>query len=224
MSRILVVSPHFDDAIWSVGELMLDRIERGDRVVIYTPFGGEPPKSQPANHAKWDLLRKEHWDACMALGVTRVDNGTLLDDACGSLTQEQVTRGMYDNLTAHLMGQWAAPYLQWALPDEVWIPHGIVHPDHVMAHEAAFAIYKNFFPEVERLVYEELPYRVNYPAFMAGWKTLARRGKLEGYDPKHLPRKKELARMYASQLVRGEEDERGLWAPERLWRFHKKGE
>jgi LmbE family N-acetylglucosaminyl deacetylase len=39
----LVLSPHPDDAVWSVGGCLAEWAARGDRVVVLTAFDGDPP-------------------------------------------------------------------------------------------------------------------------------------------------------------------------------------
>ncbi len=181
--RVAVISPHLDDAVFSVAEHMLSRPDWD--FTIITPFAAAPEGNE-----KYATLRAEHSAVCAAGGWTEV-NGPFFDDAFATRT---------DISTLRLWLQLATP------PDveAVWMPVGIHHPDHRSVRAATRNDGTPFW------LYEELPYRVLYPREFG---LQAR--KMVGYDPSMLERKKELCRMYASQI--GPDIERCLYVPERLW-------
>lgn len=175
--------------MFSVAEHMLSRPDW--EFTIITPCAGIPPDE--AGAAKYRTLLAEHGEVCEATGWKQA-NGPFLDDVYGP-----------DNLDG--LGVWLCGGLQpgrsdWY--DEWWAPMGIHHPDHREVRRVAGRIGR---PTARFLEYEELPYRVLYPP--------QGRGGLIGYDPSMLERKRELCRMYASQI--GPEIERCLYVPERLW-------
>lgn len=201
--KIAVIQPHYDDAAFSVGELMLDRRSRGDQITIITVFGGIPPMGVdgPVNphFLKWDILSREHASVCRTFGFEEISLSYLDDAARGDV---EVVEGMLRaDLSQLLVG---TGFDQW------WVPCGIHHPDHV---DVRFACRDIGRPTERLMLYEELPYRVLYP----GEQVARDYHRLVGYDPKWLTEKKVMVRMYASQLREGEEAERCLWAPERLW-------
>lgn len=201
--RIAVIQPHFDDAAFSVGELMLDRLSRGDEITIVTVFGGPPEMvvagvSNP-HFLKWDILSSEHQSVCRTFGFEAIDLSYLDDAARGSAAVDDVAlRSDLEILLADAgFGQW-------------WVPAGIHHPDHVDVRLACGMIGRL---SDRFMLYEELPYRVLYPFEF----TMRHHYRLAGYDPQWLAEKKAMVRVYASQLREGEEAERCLWVPERLW-------
>jgi LmbE family N-acetylglucosaminyl deacetylase len=201
--KIAVIQPHYDDAAFSVGELMLDRRSRGDQITIVTVFGGIPPAvvhgvANP-HFLKWDVLSREHASVCRMFGFDEINLSFLDDAARGGVEVDDAA--LRNDLRQLLVG---TGFDQW------WVPYGIHHPDHV---DVRFACNRIGRPSEAFLLYEELPYRVLYPPQV--WLGSYRR--LAGYDPKWLVEKRVMVRQYASQLREGEEAERCLWVPERLW-------
>lgn len=195
--KIAVISPHLDDAVFSVAEHMLSRPD--DQFCIVTPCGGIDGPDD-AYRAKYLRLHREHRDVLMATGWGATD-GAFLDDAAGPDGLRNVQ-------------SWLEHVLQEGgrdLFDEWWVPFGIHHPDHIAVHAACARIGR---PSARYVLYEELPYRVLYPPMILP--PIALQGEMDGYDPSMLERKRELCRLYVSQI--GPEVERCLYVPERLWR------
>lgn len=192
--RVAVISPHLDDAVFSVAEHMLSRPDW--EFTIVCPCAGEG--NDATYIGKYQRLLREHRDVLMATGWEAA-NGPFLDDVAGPSN----LFGIDDWLASALKGGGGRDRF-----DEWWVPVGIHHPDHLAVRAACGRIGR---PTARISFYEELPYRVLYPgsrnqAFM----------KLAGYDPSMLERKRQLCRMYVSQI--GPEVERCLYVPERLWR------
>jgi LmbE family N-acetylglucosaminyl deacetylase len=190
--KILVLQPHYDDAVWSIAEHMLTWLKAGDHVGVCTVFGwtGAP---------KEDLLAVEH---AQAMSLMRMDEAWALDfrdDAHRDrgLTRSDVARAM------------AAQVEHWK-PDVAVVPMGIHHPDHRMCAMTAWD-----HRRVPTWRYEELPYYVLYPsqcvtdddARGVGWHLRK--------NDDFLPFKKALCQIYASQWA--PHLERTVYAPERLW-------
>ena len=184
--RVAVISPHLDDAVFSVAEHMLSRPDW--HFTIITPFAAAPEGNE-----KYATLRAEHAAVCAAGGWTEV-NGPFFDD------------GFDIPPDVKSLQLWLALAIGPSV-DEVWAPVGIHHPDH---RTARLALAEVGGGTSQMWLYEELPYRVLYPAEFG-----LRARQLVGYDPSMLERKKELCRMYASQI--GPDIERCLYVPERLW-------
>lgn len=189
--RRVVISPHLDDAIFSVGEQLA-----GAPATIACPFAGIP--NDRAGRQKYLTLRREHTRACRTLSLDRFD-GPFLDDV-------YPTR----NLSA-LRGWFKAAVHQ---AGEVWVPLGIHHPDHILLAALALDVLQGR-PFV---LYEELPYRVLYPEATATAlacirlrRTLHPRGTRAA-----LGAKRSAVESYRSQL-RGDEAARCLYVPERTW-------
>jgi len=203
--RIAVISPHADDAIWSVGEHMLSRPD--DRFTILNVCGEIPP-ARTGFAEKYETLLAEHEEACIRGGWERID-GPFYDDAVRS---ESYRSTFSSYLPRWLEGALCGKLTSVDFFDEWWLPAGIHHPDHINVRLAAFTLTR---PSVPFCVYEELPYRVLYPreAIMRVEGT-----ELTGFGPlgPQLEAKRRLASVYVSQI--GPEVERCIYVPERLWR------
>lgn len=136
----VVISPHVDDAIFSIGAYLSVMPS-----VIITPFAGVP--ADPEGEAKHLRLRREHQDACYTLGA-RAINGTFLDD----VYEAPPRRKLYDWLAGELLGG-----------EDVYIPLGLHHPDHVVISNLMIRWLNAELPGGQVYFYAELPYRVDYP-------------------------------------------------------------
>lgn len=147
MKRTAILSPHVDDAIFSLGDYM----QSLEDVTIVTPFAGIP--NDATGMMKHIALRKEHEKACDFLDVDYI-NGDFFDDVYQPRPE------------ATALIAW----LEIILPkfDSIIAPIGIHHPDHVLL--------RNVLMEKFRIdkFYMELPYGVLYPDIAAKLKILAR--------------------------------------------------
>jgi LmbE family N-acetylglucosaminyl deacetylase len=146
--RIVVVSPHCDDAVLSCGGRLATAVRRGYPIRVITICGGVPPGE--ARVSDWDL-RCGFADARQA-ALARLDEDR---EACRRLGAELIQLPWLDVLyAAHMTGPgYAASDLVVALSArldgdrdstrerdsaEVWVPAGLSgHPDHVFARDAA---------------------------------------------------------------------------------------
>ena len=160
--RVVVVSPHLDDAVLSAWRVLAGR--RG--VEVLTCFAGYPP--QDAAMGSWEVATgglqgraavaaRRHEDrAALALsdsGVTHLD----LPDA----QYRRDDTGVVDNL-AELLG----PRLRGR--EEVWLPAGIGgHVDHCATRDAVLAASD---ASSRRMLYADLPYAAQpgWPAGLTG--------------------------------------------------------
>lgn len=200
---VLVISPHLDDAIFSLGAWIAGQTD----VIVATVFAGVPgatvdPISDRYETAAEEVAcrRNEDTDACHHLGA----------------------------MTAH--GRWLdGPYNGHAEPDEDgiarWIrgledlldatalvrPAGVRHPQHQAVARAAALSHR---PGVDRYAYAELPYSVLWPELMPDVV-----GELVDHHPDStgITAKETACAMYASQYP--DTDQAALSAPERLWRL-----
>lgn len=197
--RVAIVSPHLDDAIFSVAEHMLSK--PCDEYLIVCPFAAIP--TDDAGRAKYERLLAEHAAVVSSLRERGIDaaelNGPFLDDVYGAQNADQIAEWFLDELKNEEIA-------------ELWSPVGIYHPDHLLA---AYVTGKGLAKRLGTrwAAYEELPYRVLYPS--DALLRLPEGCEMRGYDPSHLEAKKELCRMYESQI--GPDLERDLYVFERLW-------
>ena len=151
-SRVLVVSPHLDDAIFSLGAAMASHIRNGGSVTVLTVLAGDPNTSEPA--ATWDRLsgfttaresvlarRCEDKEACSVIGVAPIH----LDGQDGQYSPARDD----DSLGAAIR-------LAAARHDEVLVPgHPLHHPDHEYVNRLTLAA---LVPGTRIRLYAEEPY------------------------------------------------------------------
>jgi LmbE family N-acetylglucosaminyl deacetylase len=138
MSNV-IFSPHTDDAIFSLGDYILDN----ERITIASAFSGVP--TDDVGYKKHTLLRQEHDKACAVVNA-KVINNDLLDDVYGKQDKNVLTN-------------WVISIIKDF--DHIYIPLGIHHPDHILLSDTIFSVMDNFVKEY--FFYSELPYRVLYP-------------------------------------------------------------
>lgn len=154
MRRLLVVSPHLDDAVFGCGELML----RMPGALCVTVFAGLP--RDPGQQTAWDR-DAGHACALEAMACRRGEDAAALrllgavphwlpytDDQYGErtpATRADVTSTLVALIDAHA-------------PDVIAIPLGLFHRDHLLTHEAAAAALR-LRPGGEWLAYEDALYR-----------------------------------------------------------------
>lgn len=175
MKRHLIVSPHSDDALFSLGSYISRLVNSpSNEVTILSPFAGIPP-DEPGEK-KHKLLRKEHTKACSIMGVNYI-NGDFLDD-------------VYPATDTYDLIQWFVKALKGY--DVIYVPLGIHHPDHITI--------RNLFVENFdfHYYYEELPYRVLYPALRTELLLDLIRGEPQTFN--HEKKKEEAVQAYKSQL------------------------
>ena len=193
--NILVIQPHRDDACFSICEHLLGWLEDGHQVTLVTVFGAIPDwQPDETKHAIFDL---EHNAVVAALGGVRDIQFNFHDAAAVERSPMPLyqTQGQIRKALDDFVGEGFYDVTVW--------PAGIHHPDHL----AVAACRPN---EGRQWVYEELPYYVLYPDLPVRYSSWERLGSRSFLD-----RKKVLCRAYRSQF--GENEERCLWAPERVW-------
>lgn len=172
----VVLSPHTDDAIFSLGA----HLDTLDDVVIASVFAGIP--TDYLGRRKHEKLREEHTRACAKIGASEV-NAEFLDD-------------VYQPSPPDAVEAWIWTHVHDA--DTVYIPVGIHHPDHLRVTEIAAGM----LDDMRRVFfYEELPYRVDYPE-LATQRVIdvAVNGPLYGWQAESSPAKRAAVDCYASQI------------------------
>lgn len=202
MDRLVIV-PHFDDAVLSLGD-HLNLWARTESVHVATAFGGVPRKpvsttfdqgsgfadSTQARNARW----LENQEALHQLGVYSISAGDFRDAQYGESPDEKDVR------------RWVEGLVEMMEPKHVIATLGLHHADHKMLGDAVFGLTTH--------VAEDLPYRVLFPLEVLDALELIPVGELVSEVP--YSEVKEMAvRRYGSQL----------WSlsvptvlcPERLW-------
>jgi hypothetical protein len=81
----LIFCPHTDDAIFSLGDYIIDNI--GDVFTVAAAFAGIP--TDEVGYKKHNTLRQEHDEACAMINA-KVVNGDLLDDVYGKQNEDNL--------------------------------------------------------------------------------------------------------------------------------------
>ena len=225
LARIVVVSPHFDDAVQGTGYVLAGH----PRTTVITVFGGRPP-AYPEPPSEWDALggfrigddvvairRQEDAAALDVLGADHVwlhfaDHQYLTEEERPS--PEEVSGAVLVALDA-------------AAPTSVFVPFGLGNPDHDVTHHAA-RLLMDERPGWAWFCYEDAGY-CHIPGLLA-WRvsSLFRDGRwptpaIVPVDPDH-DRKRRALECYRSQVppLRADHrlDERmAAPAPEQYWRI-----
>lgn len=213
MNKLLVISPHFDDAVLSVGQFMA---ERPDCEVI-TVFGGYPKHSEKVVTAydtkcgfknAQDAVserRRENNEATALLNATAID----LDFPDGQYGEEVTTEQITGTLQNFVDGQ---EY------EGIFAPLGLGHPDHIKVASAVLAL----DTELPIILWEDLPIRVTEPELVPQ--------RLEELGLKYNPSRTILNRVhiadkiralmcYTSQMGTGILDPYLMYVPERFYNY-----
>jgi LmbE family N-acetylglucosaminyl deacetylase len=219
----LFVSPHLDDAVLSCGELIASSVA----ALVVTVFAGRPAEGTPLTG----------WDAACGFGPD--------DDPIAARRSED--RAALDVLGARSLwldfvdDQYGAPRPAAAMaatltdavtretPNEVYVPLGLFHADHLRASEATLAVMPRF-ANLAWHAYADAIYRRIEGAVDGRMRALADAGvALTPVTPRRAAdahaRKREAVACYASQL-RGLQNRRhhdDVFARETYWRVHREG-
>lgn len=227
LGRIVVLSPHFDDAAMGAGQMLIRHA--GAQTTVITVLGGRPP-AYPDPPTQWDALggfrsgddvvaaRREEDRAAMAvLGASAV----WLEFADHQYLAEPERPKAAE----------VAPVLEEAVsalaPTAVFVPMGLANPDHVMTHDAAMLV-RARRPDWSWFAYEDHGYK-HIPGLLAWrvsklfrsgtWPTPALVPVVADFD-----RKRKAIMCYTSQIPPLERDH-GLTerldanVPEQFWRL-----
>lgn len=170
--KTAIISPHTDDAIFSLGSL----IPNLENVTIISPFAGIPQEER--GRIKHETLRREHRAACITAGVNYT-NGNFLDDVYGQQNEEELVIWLSSQIGSF---------------DEIYVPLGIHHPDHIFIRDIFIEYFEfDYF-------YEELPYRILYPKLASEMAQKFTTG-MRRFKQPHLPSKEPAVKMYKSQIA-----------------------
>lgn len=190
--KVAIISPHTDDAIFSLGDSIQYLLHTGKEVTIISPFAGVPDDA--AGYSKHTLLRKEHARACTMLGV-EIINGNFLDDVYPDRDLSYLEGWLKEMVLGH---------------DRIIVPLGIHHPDHIIVRNIFVENFNHFD------FYEELPYRVLYPELRDQVATKYIGNRFLSRSINTTNTKKFAVEAYASQII-GHKILEQLYVPERMW-------
>ncbi|HWT70933.1 MAG TPA: PIG-L family deacetylase [Oxalicibacterium sp.] len=198
VGKLLVFSPHLDDAVLSCGEMLAQHA--GAEVV--TVFAALPQSGAPLTrwdaasgfHSAQEALAKRWQEDDAALTLLSAHPVRL--DFCDS--QYDATPSQQD-LSDHLH-----QLLQRADADTVMLPAGLFHSDHILLHQALMAI-RHSHPGKMWLMYEDALYR-RIPGLLQQRLSFLERGGVRAtpleflHDERMRMLKRQAVSCYASQL------------------------
>ncbi|MBV8634524.1 MAG: PIG-L family deacetylase [Burkholderiaceae bacterium] len=220
LGRMMVISPHLDDAVFGCGELLA----AAPGTVVATVFAGTP--AQTIAQTSWDTSCGFNDSSC-AMQARRHEDWTALTSLCATPIWLNFCDSQYGQTPS--MSQIGCVLLEllayWQV-DTFLIPIGLWHSDHILAHRAALAAWKDN-PGLRCLAYEDSLYRRIGNSLQLRLAEMLCKG--IGATPIDIPTgnraaiKKQAVQCYASQL-RGLSTPRrpsdtDLMAPERYWKL-----
>jgi LmbE family N-acetylglucosaminyl deacetylase len=142
LGRVMVISPHLDDAVFSCGELL----SAHPRATVATIFAGTPPAGRATTD--WDRAcgfrsaceamvarRNEDASALLALGARPVWLNFLDSQYCNGSAGAAVPQA--DDIAESI-----ALLVTREQPDAVLFPLGLFHSDHDLTHRACLAAWQ----------------------------------------------------------------------------------
>lgn len=214
LSKIVVVSPHLDDGIFSTGDMLATE----SNAAVVTIFSGIPRMDTATEYDKatgfttsqqaMRSRRDEDIQAAHHLGVEFV-HFDYLDSQYSDESYD--FEDMYKRLELFLKDA-----------DVIYSPVGLKHPDHQITRELVLS-YMQKNPQKVYFMYEEMPYWVMNPNEAAGvLKEISEvfNVSFEYMNPRKLTSAKIFAvNRYKSQINTGDISPYTLLVPERHWRI-----
>lgn len=221
LDRILVVSPHLDDAVFGCGELL----SACPGAVVVTVFAGAPAAGDPLT--EWDRAAG-FVEGDDVIAARRTEDKAALDclDAVPVWLEFRDSQYREQPLAATAIAAALAAALARYPVDTVVIPLGLFHSDHQLVHAAALELCRGR-SEPAWLGYEDVFYRRIPGLLQARLATLQSMGVSATPVALDRPTRPELkraaTRCYASQLRAlgspGRPGGRDAAAPEGYWRL-----
>jgi LmbE family N-acetylglucosaminyl deacetylase len=174
LSRVVIVSPHLDDAVLSCGGFMAAH----PGVTVLTVFAGNPG-SYPVPMRLWDV-QSGFGPSDDVMEARRIEDGAalgLLGAVPRHLDYVEHTYNPGDTPVApEVLAEGVGRALEALDPTLVIAPFGLANPDHDVTHRACMLVRDRVAPEVSWWLYEDNGYK-HIPGMLA-WRvsTLFRRG------------------------------------------------
>jgi LmbE family N-acetylglucosaminyl deacetylase len=226
LARVVIVSPHLDDAVLGCGQLMA----AWPGATVITVFAGNPP-AYPTPQREWD--RQSGFapgDDVMA--ARRVEDERALGVLGAAPHHLDFVEYTYNPGDKPVRPAVIAPVLRDAIeshsPSAVFAPFGLANPDHDVVHRAAMQVHAELGDAYAWFCYEDSGYK-HIPGLLA-WRV-AQLFKARNWPTPVCPRvdpttarKMQAVDCYPSQLLALEDDWRisaklAAPAPEQYWRL-----
>lgn len=212
MNKILLISPHFDDAILSAGQLLAGRADAD----VVTVFGGFPSEMRITPYD--EKCGFENSSVAVVNRRLEDDNATAILNA--NAIHWDFPDGQYgENVTHDEILDKIIQQTMLEKYDFIMGPLGIGHPDHVMVSDALIEFADVYNPDKTPVyLWEDLPLRVIEPDLVFDRKEGI--GGLEqvGLGDGPIANKIRALSCYKSQIGTGILDPYVMYVPERFWR------
>ncbi|WP_081724245.1 PIG-L deacetylase family protein [Advenella kashmirensis] len=216
---IIVVSPHYDDAVFSCGQLLCNL----PLCTVMTIFTGQPENT--SMQTDWDR-HCGFTDAGQAMQARAAENSAALS----ILKVEGIDLGFLDSqyikrprIGSDLLADTISSNIEQIKPSSVFFPLGLFHEDHIHVSDAFLMICYRF-SNVQWFVYEDIPYRNRPDRASQRISELIKRGL--AIEPFHVDcirrHKRQAVEAYKSQL-RGlgyNNSQPVMQQKETYWRVH----
>jgi LmbE family N-acetylglucosaminyl deacetylase len=152
LQRLLIISPHCDDAVLSCGGVL----QSHPGSIVVTVFAGTQPAGQPLT--EWDQASGfQPGDDVMAHRRTEDHRALSL------LGSYPVWLGFHDSqyqvpASREDIRQALCAVIKVVRPHVLFLPWGLFHSDHIITHEAGMDLRRSV-SEYSWFLYEEAPYR-----------------------------------------------------------------
>lgn len=215
--RLLVVSPHLDDAVLSCGLLLAAH----PTAVVCTVLTAPPEKNMIT---EWDR-NSGFADAFEAILARKAEDVRALTLLGASLIHLPFRDAQYKSPPSHdALIAALQQTLSQVKPGTVLIPMGLHHPDHAMVADACLAAVQRF-KHLPVHAYEDVPYRKIAGAVQNRLRALMERGFIANpaefgaaINARHHQLKRAAINAYPSQLrAFGPDRQAGLYSSERYW-------
>lgn len=212
MRKILIVSPHLDDAILSVGQFMADRPD----AEVITIFAGYPENSEAVSTAYDNKCGFKNAQDAMSVRRRENDEATALLNA--TAINFDFTDSQYEvEVKTHDIRNALQNLINCNDYEFIMAPLGIGHPDHLKVCEAVMTI----DTELPIYLWEDLPLRVLSPELVSERlkKLRISADKLVTHSTTgdKIAKKIRALACYKSQIGTGILDPYIMYVPERLW-------
>lgn len=222
-STVVVVSPHLDDAVYSCGQLLAALPKRA--AVLMTVFAGEPADGEhiwteydkkcgfPSARVAAASRRAEDRRAASVLN-SRWDHLSFVDSQYGEQPPVETVAESLQRHVQTLIDADDAPHMLLG-------PVGLQHIDHVLVSQA-FLMVAAALP-IAAWLYEELPYRVQWPEQVPD--ALDRARAMFHVERDHIGGGSLSIKTAAVACYRSQQwglDGHSHLVPERYWRLHRR--
>lgn len=221
MKKILLISPHFDDAVLSAGQFLSERPD-ADVVTIFAGIPLTPDEIKTPYDEKCGFI-----SARDAVGVRTRENDAALAFLEAHPINFEFPDSQYETeLANHVHVHDITDALQKVVDAKsyefIMAPLGLGHPDHIKTTEAVMML------KTKKTIYlwEDLPLRVlepeAVPPRLADYHLTLDKLWATGTTDSKITKKIRALACYKSQINTGILDPYLMYVPERFWKFNDK--